>query len=300
MEFTTKVSIQILSYNAQKELTECLKNFDWVRQEPNVQIFLVDNASTQNNYDVVKRDFPFVNAVRNQINTGFANGHQRIYEMSQSFDPEYVLVLNPDVLIKKEDLLTLVTKLEKHPDAAIIGPQVVNGNSGREDSIHKDLKIWMIALKVLNIDIVSKLTRKLYFKETFVEGVTGACMLVRNEVIKKIGLFVKEIFFYVEDIEFCTRVRKNGWKILYTPDVTVFHGLGKSAQSHGESTVEVEDWKRTQMYLSQFVYFRKHRPFYERFLLICGRYFEMYLRIVIGYNRKWAKSMLPKLKTVKV
>jgi|GEM_PF-4233712 GT2 family glycosyltransferase len=284
----TKLVIQILSYNAPDKLRQCLKSLAWVQSTDDVKLIVVDNASSENNTAIIKEEFAFAELIKNRNNVGFASGQNIAYERSKKYAPEYILVLNPDTLTDKASVDKLEEKILTDKSIGIVGPMIIGDSGEIEKSINIQLNIWFYLLKLLSIDLIALKTRKKYAKDNFVEAVSGACMLIRTEMIKKTGLFDGDFFFYVEDTEFCNRALKAGWNILFTPDVKIKHSLSCSTNSFKNPG----NWRKTQLYLSTFIYFKKCRGGLELFLLKLLRRAEMYFRILTNNKRDWAKDML--------
>ena len=180
---------------------------------------------------LLKKSSLFAELIENKNNVGFASGQNIAYERSKKYAPEYILVLNPDTLTDKASVDKLEEKILTDKSIGIVGPMIIGDSGEIEKSINIQLNIWFYLLKLLSIDLIALKTRKKYAKDNFVEAVSGACMLIRTEMIKKTGLFDGDFFFYVEDTEFCNRALKAGWTILFTPDVKIRHSLSCSTNS---------------------------------------------------------------------
>lgn len=304
------VAIQIVSYNALSELEKCLEALSWVAGDKNFHVILIDNASQSDTSGLIERKFPFVNFHANKENFGFAVGQNQAYEISMNYDPDYILLLNPDAIIEKEDIDKLLAKFSSGQSLknrkranirsagakaidkiGIVAPKIVNTQGEVEPSIHIDLNIWMYIFKVFGIKLLKIRTRKMYEIEGFVPSVSGACMLIRNKLIKDIGLFDQDYFFFTEDMDFCLRARKAGWKILFTPEVVVTHARAKSSDSYKNSHI----WRRINHYRTQFTYFAKHRGNFETFLLRFGRLIEANIRTFLNVEPEFGQAMKDKL-----
>jgi GT2 family glycosyltransferase len=287
-----KIVIQILTYNAAEKVRRCLKSLEWVKDEPNIWLVVLDNASAEPVPQIIKNEFPFVECVVNNMNTGFANGHNKALEYSLKHEPDYLLILNPDAVITKDDVTILAGKLNCDETIGLAAPLIKNEAGNIEKSINIHLTILHYILKIFSISLIDIKTKGLYKKDNFVEAVSGACMFIRRKVIEKTGLFDPDFFFYVEDTEFCYRVIKAGWKILFTPEAEIVHSLSSSTESHADA----QNWRKTQLYLSTFIYFKKRRNGFELTLLKYIRMLEMRFRIAAGLKRGWAKEMLAEIK----
>lgn len=291
-----KLIIQIISYNAADKIRRCLQSLEWIRNEENIRVVVLDNASKDQNVEIIKKEFPFVDLIVNAENKGFANGHNLAYKYSKAFNPDFLLILNPDALIDKKSIDIMLQKIQSDKSIALVGPLIKDDEGKIEKSINIQLNIFNYICKIFAINLNELKTKNKYKSDGFVEAVSGACMLVRNEVIATIGLFDPDFFFYIEDTEFCNRINKAGWKILFTPDAVIQHSLSCSTNSF----TDPKNWRKRQSYFSTFVYFKKSRPKIEIILLKALRLSEMLFRIIFGINRKWAVGMIKDILIYKV
>lgn len=297
-----KIAILIVSYNAIERLLQCLEALKTARiYEKNfkIEIFLVDNDSNQPVYDKVKKLFPEVHIKRTDTNLGFSKGQNVAlknmleYEKRSNIKFDFVVTLNPDTILENDTLSRLV---EYYIDRnsidnkiGVLAPKIINEEGVIEKSIHLNPTAFIFFLKLFGIDLQYIKNKKKYISEdpTTVFSVSGAFFMTEREVIDKIGYFDEDYFFYYEDIDFCKRVNDAGYKVVFCPQIIIKHARGESVQSH-----ENRNWSKEQTYISNAIYFKKHKGAFEKFLIKYGRIFEMVVRIIIGFEREWAKKML--------
>lgn len=295
----SRFAIQIVTHNALESVKKCLQELAWVEGVDNVEIFVVDNASEEEVVQFICQQYPFVKVKANRANKGFAYAQNQAFAMSQqnNFTPDYVLLINPDAVITKQQISVLIKKMVDSNQArvgvGIVAPRIQNG-SKLEHSIHPTPNILDMVSRLFYIDLEYLRTKHLYNKVSYVPGVSGACLLIRTDMIKQIGLFDERYFFYNEDVDFCIRARKAGWSVLYTPNVIIQHAKSKSSETPKKGWF----WRREQACLSTLQFFRKYRSVYEFTLLKAGWLIEMLLRILLKNEKIWAKSMYKKITAI--
>jgi GT2 family glycosyltransferase len=170
--------------------------------------------------------------VRQVPNAGFSASNNRGIELSSG---PFVLLLNPDAMLSDGALAALLDSAERNPRAGIIGPVVFNpdgsaqANSyGRFPSLASaiSLRLWRLTQRARGN---RSLSPRIPEQTTSVDWVTGACMLVRRAAIDVVGMMDERFFLYWEDVEWCHRMRDNGWQVLVEPAASVIHHLGVSA-----------------------------------------------------------------------
>lgn len=165
-------------------------------------------------------------------NRGFAAGNNRGLELTGS---PFVLLLNPDAVLRPRALDALMVTTEANPRAGIVGALVldpegrVQANSfGSFPSLgsYVTLRLWRAAQRLRGN---TGLSPRAPLKTASVDWVTGAAMLVRREAVETVGPMDEGFFLYYEDVEWCHRMRDHGWEVLLEPEARVVHHLGGSA-----------------------------------------------------------------------
>ena len=219
-----KVFIIILNYNGGEDTVKCLTSLSEAKILDQAKIIIVDNASTDNSVELIKKNFPSIKIIQNKKNLGFAGGNNVGIKDALQRGADYALLLNTDTLVKKNILTSLVKHLESDETFGIAAPAIefkinneslydlggkVNWFTGR--TTHNDVKkipSWKEPIKV--------------------EFVTGACMLIKKEVFEKIGLLDERFFMFFEDADFCLRARKAGYSTWVVPEAQIYHKLSAS------------------------------------------------------------------------
>ena len=206
----TDLSIIIVNFNNRKLLEECLGSIYRSTKNISFEVILSDNGSTDGSQEMVKAKFPGVKIIKNKENLGFTKASNQGLEI---YNGRYAMLLNNDTFVKDDAFDLMVAFMDNNPCVGACGPKLlnVNGTIQRQGGF---------------------LGRKLWKSTKPVEAnfVIGACLMVRREVIDKVGLLDENLFFYNDDLDWCLRIRKAGFKIYYLPDAEVTHYGGYSSK----------------------------------------------------------------------
>ncbi len=267
------IDIVIVNYKSTDYLLKCLKSvYDSIRDIP-VRVFVYDNDS-RNGVDRVTIAFPNVNLTKNIFNMGFTKAVNK--GIKQGTAP-YVLLLNPDTIIKDGFFESILQYIENNPDTGIVGPKVLNTDGSLQGSARAFPKPWM-AVFGRNSFLTkwfpnNRISRKSILSsgsdgETpmFADWLSGACMLIRRKAIDDVGLFDEQFFMYWEDVDLCKRMWDNGWKVAYFPKASIVHHVGGSSKKRPLRSI-------IEFHKSSYKIIRKYKitPFYitNSFIITC-------------------------------
>lgn len=271
------VSIVILNYNT-CELT--LNLLDSIERNDSFEIILVDNNSTDGSWESFKKlKIPNLVAVRNRENLGFSRGVNVGIRRARG---EYILLLNSDVKVKKGSILALVNFARKNPDAGVVAPKLILGNGKIQRSVFRFPTVWE-AFKEFILKIKDSYGPYLpkSKKPLAVDAVVGAAFLIKREVIEKVGLFDERYFMYFEDIDYCRRVWKAGYKVYYLPTVSMIHYHGQS----GKSLVDEQNqWKR--LVPSSKIYNGLLKHYLINFIIRISNFFSGEMNLTLKSNKR--------------
>jgi len=252
-----KLSIIIVSWNVKNDLLKCLSSLQKNQPFFSFEQIVVDNKSFDGTANIVKQEFPEVALIENQINKGFAKANNQGIRQSSG---QYVLLLNPDTIVHPDSLDTLVGFLDNNPDVGACGPKLLNADGTTQASV-RQFPTFRGALYSHTICRLIGLFRSQYRKDrmkdfsydrqTDVDQIMGAAMMVRRSVIDEVGLMDENFFMYYEEIDLCYRIKKAGRRIVFLPDAVITHLGGRSS-----SQVPL---KRVMMLKSLMAFFRNHR-----------------------------------------
>lgn len=229
MNTQPKLSVIVLNYNNPFDTQECV--YSLMKSDfESYELILVDNGSTDNSSEIfkeLKSKFSNLILINNKKNLGFAGGSNDAVKSARC---DYILLLNNDTIVKKDFLAGLMKQASEHPDASIFCPKIYFYD--RPDTI------WFaggyIDWKYEGAHIgYGKKDNNAYDTAVSCAYVTGCAMLIKKEVINKIGLFDESFFAYQEDVDFCVRARKAGYKCMYIPYPHVWHKVGLTSKKQG-------------------------------------------------------------------
>ena len=217
------LSIIIVNTNNKKLLEECLYSIYASTKKISFEIIVIDNNSADGSQAMVKQHFPQVTLVENKENLGFIKASNQGLRI---FSGRYALLLNDDTLVKDGAFDRMVEFMDKNFKAGACGPKLLNldGTPQRQGGLLGP-RFWK-----------AKKPRPVKF-------VIGACLLVRREVIDQVGILDENLFFYNDDLDWCLRIRKAGWKIYYLPQAEVVHYGGYSSKRSFNPKLFVEGFK---------------------------------------------------------
>ena len=229
-----ELSICIVTQQARDYLRDCLTSI--AQNPPSIpyEIIVVDNASTDGTREMLQAEFPAVQVIVNDHNTGFTAPTNQALRQGRG---RYLLPLNPDTLVFPGALQTLVEFMDSHPQAGICGPKVLNADGSLQKSCRRgDSRPWAVFSYFLGL---SRLFPRSKFFGGYhlnhlpedeinpVDGVAGSCMLIRREVVNQIGYLDERFFAYQEDADYCFQARQAGWLVYYVPTARITHFGGR-------------------------------------------------------------------------
>ncbi len=215
-----KVAIIIVNYNGREYLADCLAslfNLDYPKSE--YKIFLVDNASTDGSLLFVKHNFPGVEVIESKENLGFAEGNNIVMRKALAENFDYVCLINQDTISEPDFLSKLVEVAAKDAKIAAVQPRLMlYPEKDKVNSLGNSIHYLGFGFSSGGYQ---KFTGDLEPKE--IAYASGAAVLIKSEVLKKIGLFDPDFFMYHEDLDLGWRMRMAGYKILVVPDAVIYH-----------------------------------------------------------------------------
>lgn len=228
------VSIVVLNWNNYEDTAECLSSLNDLVYE-NYHIVLVDNGSTDSSAHELKQAFPQAHIIINDQNIGFAAGCNVGIRYSLNEEADCVLLINNDAVLESKSLGPAVKTLFSREDIGIVG--------GKIKQYHNPSHIQTTGVKRIIWPIMTSRTagagekdKGQFDKKDKRKAISGALMLIKKKVFETVGLLPAEYFFSCEDIDFCLKVRKKGFQIMYEPKFVAYH---KGGESSGESPKQI-------------------------------------------------------------
>lgn len=294
-----KLSIIIISWNTQKLTQKCVESIFAFVKNIDLEIFVVDNNSADDTVKILEKykienKIANLNIIVNKENVGFAKANNQAIKQSSG---EYILLLNPDTEFMDDKTKDAIEFMENNPEVGILGSRLLNTNGSLQRSCRKFpnfLDQLFIQLKFYNFfPNRIKATRE-YFMLDFehnenreVDQVMGAAMLIKRGVVEKVGLLDEKFWAIFEEVDFCQRTKNVGYKIFFYASWQIYH--------HKEQSFKQWPALRKQINFnhSLYHYFKKHKPFWQLFLLWLVQPINLLLTwidVVVGIRKKVEKS----------
>lgn len=243
----------IVNWNTRYLLTNCINSIYSTVAGFHYQIYMIDNGSNDDSVSVVRNQFSDVKIIENSENKGFAAAVNQALGENLA---RYTVLLNTDSVLQKGAIHTLYTFMEQHGDSGMVGAQLIKPDGTRQHSYdnYPTLATELFNKSFLRIFFPHKYPSKkqVLNQPVEVESVIGACLMVRNETVKQVGRLDENYFFFLEETDWCYRIRKAGWKIYHVPDAKVIHIGGESKK--------MAPWQAQVEYCrSLYIFFKKNR-----------------------------------------
>ena len=222
-----KVSVQIVTYNSLKYLDDCLKSL-FNQTFKDFEVMVIDNYSTDGTLEFLRAQYPSVYLFHNLKNLGFAQAHNQGFSL---FKSEFILVLNPDVILEPDFLEKLLKEAQKKKNGFSFGPKLLKIKTEIRDDLEEKQKTKMIDSTGLEIHPWATASDRgegeedkgQYDKETEVFGLSGASVLYRRKILEKIGFFDSDFFAYKEDVDLAWRSQLLGFSSYFVPEALAYH-----------------------------------------------------------------------------
>jgi GT2 family glycosyltransferase len=229
-------SIITVSYNSGPLIWRCLHAL-WPQLRFADEVFLVDNASSDGSLEGIEDAFPGLQVIRNAENRGYAAANNQAIGLAQG---DYVLLLNPDVLLEPNALDTATAYLEPRPDIGILGARILLPDGRLDPPARRTFKTPATYFyKLTGLSWLFPSSRRFgryylsYLNDddlTEVDAVVGAFLFIRRAAIARVGPLDERFFMYCEDEDWCWRVKQDGWRVVYHPQVIAHHFKGSSTR----------------------------------------------------------------------
>ena len=250
------VSVIVVSWNVWSWLAPCLRSIRQALGRLEGEIIVVDNASTDGTPERVREAFPEVRLLINPANRGFPAANNQGMAVARG---RYFFLLNPDTVVLDQAIEELVTFADAHPDVGVVGPQLLNPDGSVQSSRRRFPTFWTALFEstwwqpwaprsiLAHYYVLDRPDHEIQE----VDWVTGAAMLVRREVVERVGPMDEGFFMYAEELDWCRRIRQAGWRVFYYPPAKVIHYGGRSSD-------QVPALQHLAFQRSKIRYFRKH------------------------------------------
>lgn len=252
----TSITVAVVSWNSERHLEKCLETVKREAEEhPGLEldVVVVDNASSDGSVAMVRRKFPETAQIENLKNVGFAEANNQAFRKSRS---KYVMMLNPDTELQVGAIACLVDFMEEHSEAGAAGSMLISSDGeiqqAASPSISPGRELW----RLLHLDTIYPLAVYPLKKWDHsiphkVGAVQGASMIIQRAALEHVGWLDPSFFMYSEEVDLCYRLRREGWQVYWLPTSKVIH-------HGGQSTKIVAGQMFLELYRSKIIFIRKH------------------------------------------
>jgi len=242
----------------------------------NLEVIVVDNASSDESLDTLSDFEDKINVIKNDVNRGFAAACNQGIAMSHA---DYILFINPDCFFVPGALQDILKYLSEDVKAGMAGGLLVNPDGTEQVGARRAVPTpWRSFVRLFGLARFEKRWPKLFCdfnlhqqplpdKPIEVEAISGACMLVKREAMKDVGIWDEGYFLHCEDLDWCMRFRQKGWKVLFVPTARLVHEQGTCGKSR---PIFVEWHKHKGMLRFYRKFFRHQYPGILMGLVIVG------------------------------
>jgi N-acetylglucosaminyl-diphospho-decaprenol L-rhamnosyltransferase len=274
-EPTCDLSIIIVNWNVADLLRDCLRSIDENRGELDMEVIVVDSASSDKSVTMIREEFPWVDLLACEENVGFPRGNNLGLARANG---RYFLLLNPDTVVLDDALPKMMAYVRENPEVGVLGSQLLNADGTVQSSRRRFPTLITAFFESTWLETVApKGVLERYYAQDLpddaindVDWVMGACMLVPRQVVADVGGLDEAYFMYSEELDWCRRIKDSGWRVVYYPEAKIVHYVGQSS----EQAVVARHINYQQAKLR---YFRKYN----------GRFPALALRVYLLLNYGW-------------
>ncbi len=231
------LSIIIVNYNVRDFLHHALVSLQKAMKGIRGEIIVVDNASDDGSIEMIKHRFPKVRLIASDSNLGFAKANNVGLKQARG---KYILLINPDTLVQEDTLQVMIRFFEENPDVGLAGCKIMNPDGTFQLACRRSFPApWAAFTKMTGLSSLfpgSRLFGRynltyLSPDETYeIDAVSGSFMLVRREAYEQVGGLDEDFFMYGEDLDWCYRIQRAGWKNYYVHLTQIIHYKGESTK----------------------------------------------------------------------
>lgn len=230
-----ELSVIIVNYNVKDFLRHALISIQKAMKGINGEIIVVDNASDDGSVEMLRQHFPKIHLIANKVNLGFAKANNLALSRARG---KYLLLLNPDTIVQEDTFNVMIRFFEEGRDVGLAGCKILNPDGSFQLACRRSFPTpWVAFTKILGLSTLFPKT-KLFGKynltylsqdETYeIDAVSGSFMMVSREVYESVGGLDEDFFMYGEDLDWCYRIQRAGWKIYYVHSTKIIHYKGES------------------------------------------------------------------------
>lgn len=291
------ISIIIVNYKVKEYIIPCIESiYKHTSKSLRYEILVIDNNSNDGSIDAIKSQFSDVKIYENTENIGFSKA---VNQGAETAIGKYIFILNPDTKLIEDSISILFTFLEKNETVAVVGPALVTESGIKQQSYWKEPTLINTILSIYHLDFLNykkNYRNEIGDKTILVDSISGGAFFVQRDVFQNLNGYHPNLF-WMEDIDFCTKVRKLDNKIIYYPETKIIHYGGKSAEKDLHIAI-------SNQLLSKIKYFKLHHSGIETIILTVAILFIALIKsilflIVFPLGSNYRKKMIGYLSVIK-
>jgi len=268
---TPDLAISIINHSNPQMLRDCLQSIFATTRGMAFEIWVVDNATDQRLVREMQAEFPSVKWIFNPNRLGFSANHNQVLSAASA---RYLCILNDDTILHDGVLNELVRFMDAHPKAGMTGPRLLNRDGSIQNSTFRAKSLLGELIDILQLPGgLNRLKLRGIDPAQFaeqpasVDWLLGACIVIRSEALQQAGLLddVLSPIANCEEVDWCGRVRKSGWDVMFVPAGRITHFGGQSLKPDSAGA----DRFRVEMHRVVIAYFAKQHGLFSSLLLRC-------------------------------
>lgn len=228
MKNLPEISIITVNYNGLKDTCELIESLQKQVSLP-YEIIVVDNASKRNEAEILQQNYPHIIAIRSENNLGFSGGNNLGIKEAKG---KYIFLLNNDTCIEEDTFHYLIKSLESSFQIGAVSPKIKFAFTPRNIQFAGYIPLSRITLRNALIGF-GETDNGQFDTPIRTPYCHGAAMMIKKEVIDKVGYMPEIYFLYYEELDWSTQIRKAGYELWYEPRCTIYH---KESQSTGQQS----------------------------------------------------------------
>tara|TARA_Y100001935_G_scaffold254411_1_gene263386 strand:+ start:1560 stop:2456 length:897 start_codon:yes stop_codon:yes gene_type:complete len=283
------ISIVIVNYNVKEYIISCIHSiYKHSKSNYSFEIVVVDNNSKDGSVERIKKDFPKVKLIENNYNAGFSKA---VNQGSSISIGKFLFILNPDTMFVNDCLSKMLIEAGFQEEFGVIGPSLISKNGKIQQSYWRDPTVISTILSLFHLDNFNY--NKNYKGEKFesikiVDSISGGALFLPREIFTKLkGL--NENLFWMEDIDFCIRLREKGYKVYYSSSIKIIHFRGKSSEKNYRVAI-------SNQLISKIKFFRiHHSKISVKIILVCILFVSTIKSFLIFFASPFSTSYRKKM-----
>jgi hypothetical protein len=253
-----EVSVIIVNWNTRELLNHALSSLFSTEHGYATEVIVVDNGSTDGSSEMIRARWPQVILRMLNQNVGFGAANNIGFRLASG---DFILLLNSDAECLPTTIRELATELQMNPDVGCVGARHINVDGSLQRSTNAFPTLLNDALELTELSRFTVFQRVLrrrfpwwgnHTARIETGWVNGACMMLRRSAIEDVGGFDEAFSLYVEEVDLCYRLRKAGWRVVFTPRAEVIHREGRSLDGRPALRVRLRYWGHAYFYAKHY------------------------------------------------